>query len=422
MPTVLIVDDEPSLRRLVSRYLSSSFDVTCLEAPDGAAALERLVSTPVDVVLLDLDMPVMDGIKALEIMRQTPALRALPVVLLTGRPIESRIKAAMSLGLATVLLKPFSEEALCARVRPILGMHATAGGIERRQAKLLMLREHQTVLVVESDATRRQLLAAALGRAARVTVAENEFVAMTIASTLAPDVVWLGETSGVWSRDQVQSAMRDLPYRQTVNFVASLPKDQLVAAAASGKYAAVIRRTADGAELETELVRVLDPIAAAHVLLRPDSPLVRSIFGSLSEVGLPITAAPTEISLAGRHAVASAVLNVTGARVVVGVSLPAVGALELADQNGGHGADEASETRALAGLRRAIDAWARLTATSVTLSGLAVEVEPARAQWSDQPPPAIDHRLQSGRHFVTGSGSPLFASLTLRSMLPTTST
>jgi CheY-like chemotaxis protein len=411
MATVLIVDDEPSLRRLVGRVLTQNFDVTCLEAPDGAAAMTELHSTPVDVVVLDLDMPVMDGLETLEAIRQTPALRATPVVMVTGRPAEERIRAALNLGLATVLLKPFSTEALCARVRPILAARARSNAIERRKARRLTVGGHQTLLIVECDAQLRQLLVSTFGHAMRVREAESEFVAMSTCATSAPDVVWLGETSGVWSREQLRRAIAELPQQGQVAFVASLPKDELAASAASGHYTAVIRRTTDLAELETEVLRVFDPHTSARILLRPDSPAVQAMFRSLGELGLTIVPAGDGAAVAGRHVSATALLNVANVGLALTFRVPVAGAIELASQRPEPGADRNSHELALGSVKSLAEMWAQLALTSLAIGGLGAELEQVGAHWVSEPVMPGESRTGTARLAVTNAGVPMRATI-----------
>lgn len=415
MATVLIVDDEPSLRRLLGRFLTASFEVTCLEASDGAVALTMLLSTPVDLVILDLDMPVMDGIKTLETIRNTPALRAIPVVLITGRAVEERIKTALALGLATVLLKPFSEESLFARVRPMLAAHVKSKKVERRRANQLELQSDQRVLVVENDSAIRQLLVAMLGSVVSVRFAENEFLAMSACAAAPPDLIWLGETSGVWSREQLQQAVSELPHGRSVRFVASLPKDELVAAAASGQFAAVIRRTSDVAELETEFLRVLVPIAAAQILLRPRATLVQTILAALDDVELAIKpVVSTHLETTERQVVGSAVVGVSGLSLIMRVRASADAAFEIAGQDAHRRTDQVGQDEPVAAIRAGLEAWATLAISCVAMSGFAAALAQVNVEWTEHATAAIDARLQTSRQFATPGGASFVATTEVR--------
>jgi signal transduction histidine kinase/CheY-like chemotaxis protein len=119
----LIVDDHPLNRLLVKQVLQNAWpNSTILEAVDGQKALDTLREQPVDLILMDMVMPVMDGIVATSTLRQTfdAPHNALPVLGMTANvnPLDlERFKAA---GLSDVMLKPFEPEVLCGKIDQLL--------------------------------------------------------------------------------------------------------------------------------------------------------------------------------------------------------------------------------------------------------------------------------------------------------------
>lgn len=118
MARVLVVDDEPDVLLVVRIYLEAAGHETLLAA-DGERALERLAAEPVDLVLLDVCMPVMDGWSVLEAIRARGG--GTPVVVISGRPAEGDLRRAFDLGAADYLEKPFGPEELVAVVEGALG-------------------------------------------------------------------------------------------------------------------------------------------------------------------------------------------------------------------------------------------------------------------------------------------------------------
>ncbi len=114
--TVLLVDDSTAVRKAVALMLTSSgFD--CVEAADGSQALEIISAKHVDVVLTDLNMPVMNGYQFIDALRQTEAHRFTPVLVLTT---ECRDEVASTLkrsGVTGVLQKPIEQESLLKALR-----------------------------------------------------------------------------------------------------------------------------------------------------------------------------------------------------------------------------------------------------------------------------------------------------------------
>ena len=118
---LLVVDDHPVNRLLVKKVLQNAWPhAEILEAVDGQQCLERLAQGPVDLVLMDMVMPVMDGIEATRRLRQNPAWAHLPVLGLTANVNPLDLESFRTEGLTTVMLKPFEPAQLCAQVEQLL--------------------------------------------------------------------------------------------------------------------------------------------------------------------------------------------------------------------------------------------------------------------------------------------------------------
>ncbi len=123
MPRVLIVDDDADLRRLVDMRLRMSGLETVLVA-DGASALEVLTTQSIDVVILDVMLPEMDGLETCRRIRQDLGLIDLTIILLTARVRGADIEAGLAAGASQYLVKPFSPRELLGRVVSSLGAAA----------------------------------------------------------------------------------------------------------------------------------------------------------------------------------------------------------------------------------------------------------------------------------------------------------
>lgn len=116
MPTVLAVDDSASMRQMLAHALrQGGYAVT--EAVDGADALDRLASQPVDAVITDQNMPRMDGLSLIKALRSDERWRGLPVLILTTETDDRVKQAARAAGATGWLLKPFDP----ARLLEVLG-------------------------------------------------------------------------------------------------------------------------------------------------------------------------------------------------------------------------------------------------------------------------------------------------------------
>jgi DNA-binding response OmpR family regulator len=119
-PLVLVADDDPDIRSLVTLRLErSGYEVVA--AGDGEQALAAALERAPDLALLDVMMPKLDGYEVTERLRQEEATRHLPVILLTARVQETDIARGVEAGADDYVKKPFSTSELRDRVQAVLG-------------------------------------------------------------------------------------------------------------------------------------------------------------------------------------------------------------------------------------------------------------------------------------------------------------
>ena len=117
---VLVVDDSPTMRRMVMTSLRGLGDVKFTEAGSGLEAIERVAVAPVDLMILDLNMPEMHGIEVLQFVRAHKKYHDLPIVVLTTRGDEESRSEAMASGATDYLTKPFQARELLAHASRLL--------------------------------------------------------------------------------------------------------------------------------------------------------------------------------------------------------------------------------------------------------------------------------------------------------------
>jgi two-component system chemotaxis response regulator CheY len=119
---VLIVDDSPMMRSLIGRVLTlSGLEIGCrLNAGNGAEALSVMNEQPVDLVLVDINMPVMNGEDLVREMQRTEELRSIPVVVISTDGTNRRMERMRDLGVYGYLQKPFRPEELRNEVERVM--------------------------------------------------------------------------------------------------------------------------------------------------------------------------------------------------------------------------------------------------------------------------------------------------------------
>jgi CheY-like chemotaxis protein len=106
--TILIVDDDPGIRKLIATTLEDVAGYRLEEASNGAEAVERAVEARPEIVFLDVDMPGLNGIEACRRLRSDPATAGATIVMLTGESGPQAEHKALAAGADLFLTKPFS--------------------------------------------------------------------------------------------------------------------------------------------------------------------------------------------------------------------------------------------------------------------------------------------------------------------------
>lgn len=122
MYTILIVDDSPTIRRMVRASLGAAPDTIFAEAASGLQAIETLAVTPVHMVILDLNMPDMHGLDVLRFVRSHDHYKDVPVMVLTTRGDNTSRDAALQAGASAYMTKPFSPSALALSVTELMAL------------------------------------------------------------------------------------------------------------------------------------------------------------------------------------------------------------------------------------------------------------------------------------------------------------
>lgn len=125
---ILVVDDSGTMRAMIKRTIAMcGLDVDqVFEASNGIEALARMYEHPVTLILLDINMPIMNGIKLLKRIRDDPRLRHIPVIIASTEGSEARMRELLAAGARGYVRKPFRPEQLRDLLMPIVGLKSPA--------------------------------------------------------------------------------------------------------------------------------------------------------------------------------------------------------------------------------------------------------------------------------------------------------
>ena len=122
-PKILSIDDSKAVRMIIQRAFSA-YDCIFCEAANGEEGLAVAASERPDLILLDITMPVMDGVTMLGVLKKDPELKDIPVVMLTAEHGRVNVANIVGLGVQDYLVKPFKDHQIVEKVVAIIPLQA----------------------------------------------------------------------------------------------------------------------------------------------------------------------------------------------------------------------------------------------------------------------------------------------------------
>jgi two-component system, chemotaxis family, chemotaxis protein CheY len=120
--TALVVEDSPPMRKMIVFALSRIRELHVIEADDGVDALRRIASTKFDIIITDINMPILDGLKLVKRLRADEAYRDVPIIIITTEGAEEDRQRALALGATAYITKPIQAPQVIELVREVLGL------------------------------------------------------------------------------------------------------------------------------------------------------------------------------------------------------------------------------------------------------------------------------------------------------------
>ena len=118
----LVVDDSPAMRKQLSYALQRVMGMDATEAGDGADAWRKLATSSYDILITDINMPLMDGLKLVALVRSGGPHQRIPIVVITTESAEADRRRAMALGASAYLVKPVQAQQVVETVKTLLRM------------------------------------------------------------------------------------------------------------------------------------------------------------------------------------------------------------------------------------------------------------------------------------------------------------
>lgn len=312
----LIVDDEPTVRLLLTRILRREVQCAVTEATNGLEALELLAREQFDFVVIDVMMPIMDGLELLEAIRGTPNLQHLPVMVLSAVRDETQVRRLVSLGISAYLAKPLRPSDAAARVRRFVASLAPAPVNPQASGRALGgLVQGARLIVADGDEDFRHFVRSVLGHQYAVVEAEGGAQGLRACLEAPPAAVLLGQNLGVVNAPMFLRKVRSLPSLAGVPVIVAGSRE---AAALVPDADAFIARTFVAEAFKAQFDRLVtgatttERSGAARPDLRPSMiSATEQVFGMMLGVEVSADAAEPEPPASG-HDLARVVLTLPG--------------------------------------------------------------------------------------------------------------
>ncbi len=417
--TLLVVDDDTNLRQLVRRVVRKDFDADLLEAEHGLAALDLLQDTRVDLVMLDISMPIMNGIETLDAIRRIPQLAEVPVMILAGRAEERQVQQLISLGITGFLVKPFRPSLLRDRLGALLARVASPPALPPRpRIGGLALHADSRVLLVDDSPGFCALFKEHLGVLCRVEIAHGPVDALARCTSETLDGVFVGSLGPGIQTELFARKARLATGGAPIVALASV--GQRATAEATGLFEFTVLRSYRPHALRGALRAMMTPQTIARWTLAPGNAAcmvfgaaVRAIFADLLKRDVTVG---HDRSIQGRRVCAAIEVQAHGLSWQLSLVLPYASALTVAQAELTQPVDQVSEVLVAHAVGSVVVRLGQALADT-TASELALESTPPEIEITERS--ASDGEDGTGIQTWTLSWSPFdHASVTLTPLTP----
>lgn len=298
---VLICDDDASTRFVIKRLLTQHLGCTSTECVDGADALRRLDEEDVDLVVLDVEMPVIDGVEVLEALRSSQRLKSLPVLMLSKERREDVVLRLVKLGIEGYVLKPPRTEKVLAALERLRGRLSKRTKTSRaNSAQAVRLGPDAPALLVDGNLDYRHFFLTEGTKQGPIMEAGSGAAALAHFRHAPTPLVFVGTDLGVLGADLLIPKLRAMASGQPLRIVGIV--DPTNPADANGAhFDDVMIRTYVPERFKSELqrfTRIPGPLAAVTALAGDLSQGVtsaaRQVFGMMLDSEVEPLDSPVE--------------------------------------------------------------------------------------------------------------------------------
>lgn len=250
----LIIEDEDAIRMVIRKILQKNFSCTIQEAGNGKQGLDILQNDIPDLILLDINMPVMDGKETLEILKSHSLFQKIPVVIMTALGDKETVGTFLKKGIADYLLKPLEQVETVKRINKVIENHSKAAKstseknpIEGGFPRLLLVEENIT-LIEEFNSTFHDKFI--------LITAKNGIDTLEKFNQYHPRYIVISDKIGLLDKKIIIQRIREL-VDQSQASIFIIIDDMLAQSVKIFNFDGVIRRNTDRTQFKRDLLKVV---------------------------------------------------------------------------------------------------------------------------------------------------------------------
>jgi two-component system chemotaxis response regulator CheY len=275
---VLVCDDDKPTRFVIRRLLTQRMQCEVTECGDGVEALERLAAKhDIDLVILDINMPTLDGVDVVEAIRRTPPLAHLPVIMLSHERREEVVVKLIHLGIIGYVAKPPAADSLLALVERVRRMKSAD-----YHPTDIRLDAETPAIVADGNVEYRQFFVSHAEAFGKVVPVESGLSALAAFKREPSRLVFIGGDLGVVGRDLLIRKLREMRADEPLRVIELRERDD----------EATVTPGVDDIMLRT--VTIAEHRAALRKFVRATGPL-NDLSGVLGDLGDLVTSASTHV-------------------------------------------------------------------------------------------------------------------------------
>lgn len=297
---VLISDHDATSRFVIKRLIMQHLPCTCLECGDGVDALQLIDEHDIGLVILDVDMPQVDGVEVLEAIRASEAVKTMPVIVISRERREEIVARLLRLGVSGYLLKPIRTEKLLGALESIKDRLARRRPRRIGSTPAQCLGPDSPAMLIDGNLDYRHFFVSQSQMHGPVMAVPSGAGALSKFRHAPVSLVFVGTDIGILSVDMLIPKLRALPASQPVRIIGIVDPAQ-AGAADTGLFDDVMLRTYVPDKFKAELKRFIKMPAALAAVTEMSGDLgqnlsssARQVFGMMLDTEIEMSKAPAE--------------------------------------------------------------------------------------------------------------------------------